>query len=74
MGTNIDDRAIDADGELEDEQFSSDDLYPGGLALNTGIAIDIGVWSLPASSFHLVRLTDAGGTEASQVDAILRLH
>lgn len=71
-GTNIDGYATD--GEEENEPIQSSDLYPGGLTYNTGIAIDIGIWTPPGPSFHLVRFRDPGGVDVAQIDAILRLH
>ncbi len=80
VGTNIDSYATDTSGpypgEVYEEPIQSDDLYPGGLSLNTGIAIDIGVWAPPGYSFRFVRLTrPAGGPSTpNEVDAIRRLN
>lgn len=78
-GTNIDGYATDTappyPGEWENEEISSDDLYPGGLAVNTGITIDIHDRTPPGYSFHLVRISyPAGGTDVGQIDAVQRLH
>jgi hypothetical protein len=75
-GTNIDGYATDADGEQDAEPIPSSDLYPGGLTINTGIAIDIGAWTPPGYSFHLVRLRYPGGgvNPGGNVDAVQRLN
>ncbi len=85
-GTNIDSYATDADGELDNEPIPWYDLYaaPPALPHNTGIAIDIGVAAqavqppqapLPPGQFRWVRVSvPAGGADAAQVDAIVRLN
>ncbi|HIQ02349.1 MAG TPA: hypothetical protein EYH30_09550, partial [Anaerolineales bacterium] len=74
-GTNIDSYATDGNGEQENEPIDANDLYPGPGGLSTGIAIDIGRWTPPGPSFHLIRFTyPSGGTDYGQVDAVLRLH
>lgn len=71
-GTNIDSYASDADGEAENESIPSSALYPYP---GTGIAIDIGIWTPPGYSFHLVRFTyPAGGTDYGEIDAVERLN
>lgn len=72
VGTNVD--AYAADGESENEPIPSAVLYPGGLAFNTGIAIDIGPWTPPGYSYHLVHITDPGGSDDAQIDSVERLH
>jgi hypothetical protein len=68
-GTNIDSYATDGLGEEENEAIPSGSLYN-----NTGVAIDIGPWTPGGYSFRYVRLTDAGGTDAAQIDAVERLN
>jgi hypothetical protein len=68
-GTNIDAHAIDGSGEEENEDIDSSELYNG-----TGITIDIGIWTPGGYSFRYVRLSDAGGTERSEIDAVERLN
>ncbi len=75
-GTNIDGYATDGNGEQDPEPIPSNDLYPSGLAINTGIRIDIGAWTPPGYSFHLVRLRYPGGgaNSGGNVDAVRRLN
>jgi hypothetical protein len=73
-GTNIDGYATDPGGEEDNESIPPDNLYPGGLATNTGIAIDIGAMGL-SGPYRWVRISNpGGGADSSEVDAILRLH
>jgi hypothetical protein len=86
VGTNIYESgyATDANGELESEPIPGSDLYPTGLVLpgpppqqvNSGITIDIGAWTPPGYSFHLVRLRYPGGgaNPGGNVDAVQRLN
>jgi hypothetical protein len=69
LGTNIDAFATDGGGEQENESIDSSFLYN-----NTGIAIDIGPWTLAGYSFRYVRFTDAGGSDSAQIDAVERLN
>jgi hypothetical protein len=87
-GTNIDSYADDADGEVDDEPIPWYDLYPApdSSPHNTGIAIDIGIAAqaiqppqaplpLPPGPFRWVRVSvPPGGSQAAQVDAIVRLN
>jgi len=68
-GTNIDAYATDGLGEEENEAIPSGSLYN-----NTGVAIDIDPWTPGGYSFRYVRLTDGGGTDTAQIDAIERLN
>jgi hypothetical protein len=73
-------------GEFENEPIPWYDLYPSPPPTphNNGIAIDIGVAAqavlppqapLPSGPFRFVRISfPAGGTDAAQVDSIVRLH
>ena len=72
VGTNIDAYATDGDGEQDNEQIPSDELYPYP---GTGITIDIGIWAPAGYSYRYVRLRCPGnGGDAAQVDAVQRLH
>jgi hypothetical protein len=72
--TNIDSYATDGNGEMEDEPIPSRDLY-GQSPYKTGIGIDIGRWTPPGYSYHLVRFRyPPTGTQGAQVDAVQRLH
>jgi len=74
-GTNIDSYATDSGGEEENEPIPASDLEPGGPTTNSGIAIDIGAWTPPGYSFHLIRFTrPAGASERNQIDALRRLN
>lgn len=74
-GTNIDSYATDGNGEQENESIPSSALYPSTLPTNTGIAIDIGPWTLPGYAYRYVRFSyPPGGTDAGQIDAVQRLH
>jgi hypothetical protein len=68
----------DGDGELDNEIIPSADLWPSGLPINTGIAIDINTptWDPPpGSQYRYVRFScPSGGGDAAHLDAILRLH
>ena len=67
-------------GEQDNELIDSGDLWPSGLPLNTGIAIDINTptWDPPqGSQYRYIRFScpDAGpGGDPAHVDAIERLH
>jgi hypothetical protein len=62
--------------ENDNEPIPSSALWPGGLPINTGIAIDISIISPPAGTqYPYIRLScPAGGGDDAQVDTILRLH
>jgi hypothetical protein len=64
-------------GERDNEFIYSRDLWPGGLAANTGIAIDINVINPPVGSqyrYIRFRCPDGGDGDPAQVDSIERLH
>jgi hypothetical protein len=78
-GTNVDDYAIDGDGEVDNEQIPSGELYPPPVPpdnLNTGVAIDVQAWVPPGSGpFDWVRIIAPPGCgDATQIDSILKLH
>ena len=73
-------------GEVENDPIPWYDLYPSpeSVSHNNGIAIDIGVAAqavlppqapLPPGPFRFVRVSfPATGTDAAQIDSIVRLH
>jgi len=65
-------------GEEDNEPINSADLWPGGLPLNTGVAIDINTptWDPPpGSQYRYIRFScPTSGGDGAQVDSILRLH
>jgi len=77
-GTNIDTYATDWNGESDNETIPATDLYPGGLPLNTGIAIDISTAQPPLphnGPFRWVAVyAPAGSGDPAQIDAIVRLN
>jgi hypothetical protein len=81
VGTNIDCYALDAPacngpngGERDNEDIPSADLYPRSAPPNTGIAIDIGALPVPAGAYHLVRISNPGGSQEAEIDAVTRLN
>jgi hypothetical protein len=73
VGTNIDSYATDGNGESENEQIPASSLY--GSPFQSGITIDIGVWTPPGYSYRYVRFTyPSGGAQSAQVDAVERLN
>jgi hypothetical protein len=78
IGTNIDAYASDSGGpypgEADNEEIPSAALYPRSATPNTGIAIDIGVLPVPAGSYHLVRFSNPGGSQQSEIDSVTRLN
>jgi hypothetical protein len=88
-GTSIDAYATDGGaypGEVENEPIPWWDLYPSPPSVShyNGIAIDIGIAAqavlppqapLPPGPFRFVRVSfPAAGTDAAQIDSIVRLH
>jgi len=70
-GTNIDSYAASTPGEEDNEPILSSDLYPFP---GTGIMIDIQAFGAPAGVYDWVRLSNPGGIQPSEVDAIQPLY